>query len=731
MNPYVVKGVPFKVHNGISTALIPIFLDIETSNNQAEDPAELRCWITSIQVLFNNEYKLYRDVDEFIAWLRSLYAKYKLYPSKDLSKRMIVYIHNASYDLSYLIPYLQDLPGESSGIILKPNKYLTYVQGAFEFRCSYLLSGMSLEKWSEEMDIEHKKKVGYYDYDKVIYPDDELTDAEQIYDEYDVRAMEECLNKQLAYHGDDLSTIPYTATGYIRRDLRRSCIGDRYYRDTYFKSTQLSGELYDAMLKSFAGGYTHCSRFVRGQVIPGPIGHRDFKSHYPTQLACSALFPIGTPHVIYDILINDYSFSIEDILDKAPKFATMSIIKMTKATLASKDISMPFLQFSKMYETKLDYCYQDNGRVLSASGEWIMYLDNLTLQILKEQYNLSYTVLKVWEMKAGRLPDCFVKVVDKFFKGKSDKKNLVHELTDLYGELDERTRNAQFDLTQNKKGLNAIYGCCATNPLRNEFYNNGEDYNFGYKVRYDDDTVINEGLTSFYGKRGNFLPYQIGVWTTALARFELYQYICAIGYANCLYCDTDSIFYIKNETTEKSVADLNAEKRATAHFVTLDNGKLEYYDEFSSEPDCAAFKGLHSKCYGVVNEAYVNKKGEHMPRELKLTIAGVPARTLVGMDGDKPVYVTREDELADGESDPIKALDHLNFDTKFHTNTGVCVLYIGAEGYNTLRSPSTIEVNGHKVKTAGGCVIRKVTERLVKETADDVSLFDNDTVIEV
>ena len=56
---------------------------------------------------------------------------------------------------------------------------------------------------------------------------------------------------------------------------------------------------------------------------------------------------------------------------------------------------------------------------------------------------------------------------------------------------------------------------------------------------------------------------------------------------------------------------------ADGRCFTLDNGKLEYYDEFSSEPDCAAFKGLHSKCYGVVNEAYVNKKGEHMPRELK------------------------------------------------------------------------------------------------------------------
>ena len=715
MNPFVVNGVPFKVRNNIATSLVPIYLDIETSNNHAEDPADLRCWIVSIQVLFNGEYTLYRDVDECISWFRSLYKKYRLSTTADLQKRMICYIHNASYEASYLIPYIQELPGESSGIILKPNKYLTFTQGCFEFRCSYLLSGMSLEKWSQEMDIEHKKKVGLYDYDKEIYPDSELTDDEQMYDEYDVRAMDECLMKTLAYNKDDLSTVPYTSTGFVRRDLRRSCTEDRYYRDNYFRRSQLDGDLYDAMLKSFAGGYTHCNRFIRGKVIKGKIGHRDFKSHYPTQLACRDTFPIGKPHVIYDIYHNDYSMSIEDILAESPKFCTMSIIRFSSACLVDKHISMPFLQYSKCYEAHFDNCYQDNGRVLSAKGEWVMYLDNLTLQILNEQYNLTYTVLKVWEMKAGRVPDCIVSVIDKYFKGKSDNKNLVHELTEKYGKLDERTREAEFCLVQDKKKLNAIYGCCATNPLRNELVCSGEDYQFSYAVRYDDPDVIEEGLDKFYGKRNNFLPYQIGVWTTAMARFELYEYIKSIGYDKCLYCDTDSIFYIKDDYTEQAIEALNAEKRKTAHFVTLNNGKREYYDEFTSEPDCLAFKGLHSKCYGVVTD-----KG------LELTIAGVPSRTLVGMDGDIPIYVTREEELAGEETDPVKALNNLDYDFKFHVNTGVCVLYIGAEGYDTKRSPSTIMVNGHKVKTAGGCVIRKVEERLVKETADDVAEFDSD-----
>ena len=52
--------------------------------------------------------------------------------------------------MSYLYPYLLDLPGidkdsDFQGIIEAPNKYLSLVFGSYEFRCSYRLSGMSLE----------------------------------------------------------------------------------------------------------------------------------------------------------------------------------------------------------------------------------------------------------------------------------------------------------------------------------------------------------------------------------------------------------------------------------------------------------------------------------------------------------------------------------------------------------------------------------------------------------
>lgn len=741
MKTFKIKGIEFTYAKGSIYCLEPICLDIETSNNHAEKPEDLRCWIVSIQVLFNGQYHFFRYPEELIKWYEQLYKDLRLYPTKKFKKKLITFIHNASYDLSYLIPYINELPDfgySNQGIIEGPNKFLTYCRGSLEFRCSYQLSGMSLEKWSKEMNIEHKKQVGLYDYDAILYPDDELDENSKKYDLYDVLSMRECLEKQMQYHNDNLVSIPFTSTGYVRRILRRSCNKDKYYRNEYFYDNRLNADLYDYMLKSYAGGMTHNNRFYRDIVVRKGktyeytdgikirvknIGHRDFKSHYPTQMTCY-MFPLGVPQLIYK---NDMPFymTIGEILSYYPKFSSMSVIRFYDAKLKDFKISMPFMQFSKCYEASFKNKLLDNGRILQASGEWIMFLDDLTLRILSEQYDLEYEVIEVYRMLNKPLPDCIISVIDKYFKGKSDKKNLVHELTEQYGKLDNKTIEAEFELMQFKKFINAIYGCTATNPLRDQ-YELTDNMEFLLTDSHNDLESIAEGLSNYYKGRNNFLPYQVGVWVTARARYELYEYIKTIGYEKCLYCDTDSIFYIKDNDTEKAIENLNAEKRKKAHYVVLDNGNTEYYDEFTKEPDCKAFKGLHSKCYGVVTS-----KG------LELTIAGVPARTLIDKDPDgNLVYLTRENELRGKVKSDVRALNRLKDGFTFKVNTGVSALYIGATGYQSERKPTIMYINGHEIHTAGGCVIRKLESKIVHDVDFNIKLnkdfedsFDIDSIM--
>lgn len=720
------NGLSFKMAKGTYYCLEPICADTETSNNHAEDPKNLITWISSIQVLFNGQYYLFRYPEELVEFYRKIDRKYKLKPGK-FRYSMVTYFHNLSFDMAALVPYLKQLPDYGNsymGIIEGPNKFLTYVRGPFEFRCSYRLSGMSLEKWGKELSIEHPKAVGLYDYDRIIYQDDELDENSLVYDRLDVVSLKECLDKQFKFHRDDVSSTVLTSTGYIRRTLRSSCSKERFYRQDYFTKTRLNSTNYRFALRSYAGGYTHMNRYYANtllrcgtwqEYIPfsgdmvyiSKIKHRDFKSHYPTQMACYK-GPIGRPQLIYTSKI-PRPYPMERIFKHMDSFYYLVKIKITHAELRDISISMPFMQFSKMYQCQTNYKILDNGRVLEWDGQCYMYLDSLTLRILYEQYHMKYDIQEVWRMRLGYLPEPIVKVIDKYFKGKSDKKALVHELTEKYGKLDPQTVDAEFLLMQDKKGLNGIYGCCAMNPLRDQMSVDDEMV-FFYKTLYIKEEDIKEGLDTYYNNRMSFLPYQIGCWVTSAARYELAEYIGVfpgkgIGYKYVLYSDTDSLFYISNDKTEAAVKALNSEKRKTAHSVILDNGKVEFYDEFTEEPDCLAFKGLHSKCYGVVTD-----KG------LEITIAGVPARTITGLDeNNKPVYYTREEELAMGEKDPYKALDHLDDNFTFYINTGVCALYVGATGYGTPRVPTILNIDGHEVHTAGGCVIKKLDSKTIHD----------------
>lgn len=680
----------------------PIFLDIETSHNH--NPAAPKTWITSICCRFNGHTRLFRNVEKWVEWMKLLIILYSL----NADDRMVVYIHNASYDLSYLIPYIQrDLPGyENKSGIMDGKKIIVYQQSPFEFRCTYLLTGKSLEMWGKDFDVEHKKKIGMYDYNKIIFPDTPLSDQEQQYIENDVICMEECFAKQLEFTHDNVATIPLTSTGYVRRDLRTACNND-YYRNNYFNNSTLTAESYLYCLNSYAGGYTHNNRFKRSTVQEGPIGHRDFRSHYPSQIRCYPL-PFGKAEIYYDCTKKYHrkrhgDIRIQQILDLHPRFYTISKILITKCELINiNECSMPFLQRSKMFQlAENSRLICDNGRLLKMiRGSFVTYLDNYTLQIISEQYKLEYEVIKVYRFKNKMCPDCIAGVIDQYFAGKTNYKMEVKRCAAEYGEGSLPWLNASIHMMLSKNRLNAIYGCMATNPLKDDYmmdFREDPEKPINHKAKFTTLEEIKEGLQVYYGKRNSFLPYQVGCAVTSLARFELYQYIKCIGYDKVLYCDTDSIFYFKDPEVEQRIEALNEEKHKTAAFIVSASGERIYYDVFEAEPDVSHFKGLHSKCYGVVENG-----------RLKITIAGIPARTITGMNGEDPIYLSREEEMSGTVTDPVKALDKLNINFSFSVNTGTTALYRWCVPHKEI-------INGHEIDTAGGCIINKLSTKAIKD----------------
>ena len=63
---------------------------------------------------------------------------------------------------------------------------------------------------------------------------------------------------------------------------------------------------------------------------------------------------------------------------------------------------------------------------------------------------------------------------------------------------------------------------------------------------------------------------------------------------------------------------------------------------------------------------------------------------------------------------PVRALNNLSDNFSFEVNTGICALYVGATGYKTDRKPQILNIDGHEIHTAGGCVLKKLESKTVK-----------------
>lgn len=697
------------------------FMTVDTETSHSDHYT----WLSSIQVLFDNEYHLFRTPKEFIEYLNFLIYDLNLYSKR----RIMIIIHNASYDLSYLIGYFQKyLPDKEDRSIIKRdrNNIVAYRQGGLDFRDTFAISNCSLEKWGKDLNVEHQKKVGLYDYKKVIYQDSILTKEEQEYDKFDVLSLAECFRKQLIINNDTICTCPYTSTGYVRRDAERYARKDKYYRKKYFIQNRLDLEQFDMCVEGFAGGYTHNNRFHNDHVVTGLIGHSDFRSEYPSELRNYPL-PFGRPEWLYDITdpFNHSNKQYKDpefILSLYPEYSSLIELRLTRVIIKDKKISMPFMQRSKLHELQKDFCLCDNGRILSFKGDASMTVDNHLLKILLDQYDMDVEVVRVLAFRNEYLPKCLCDLIDYYFKAKSDLKTIHKKLEKELGELHPRTIEAAINLMMAKARLNGIYGMFVQNPLATSY-----DIDYDLKdplivnsVAEMDDEERAALLDSYYNNHRKVLPYQVGVFCTALARAELYEYLTeCIGYDNALYCDTDSIFYIKTPEIIEKIEKKNEEKRQLAEknkaYIITDQGKKIYYDCFESESDLKAFKGLHSKCYAYITE----------DDEFKATIAGVPARTIIAMDGDKPIYLTREEELSeitkemkledpDIKVDKWKAINNLEEHFFFNTNTGTTCNY---EDY-MLHDEVTVDIDGHTINTFGGCLISTLTAKQIKNMKD-------------
>ena len=489
----------------------PCAFDIETtsfidSNN--EKSATMYVWMLGI----NGLCMIGRTWEEFIDVINVIVEILQL----DENNRVVIGIHNLGYEFQFIRHYFV-WENVFSVDIRKPVYAIT--KNGIEFRDTLILSGYKLETVGKNLHTyKVKKMIGDLDYSKIRNCKTKLSEKEKVYCINDIKIVmayiQECIDTE-----SDITKIPLTKTGYIRRYVKNACFGLDITEKNYKKwdymeliqSLTLDPEEYRMLKRAFCGGFTHASPFYSGKICENVMS-MDLTSSYPTQL-CLPKFPMSKGEIHNISSKKDFEESL-------------------KLYCCLFDIEIENLQSKFMYDAYISRsrCIQcdnpiiSNGRVVSAD-RIVMTLTEQDYNIIKNVYTWDKIKIgKMYRYKRGYLPRDFVRSVLELYKSKTELKGL--EGNDKNG--------VPYSVTylNRKEMLNACFGMTVTDIVRDDII-----YQDDWKEETPD---LNESIEKYNSNKGRFLFYPWGVWTTACARTSVWSAIFNLK-DDYIYSDTDSV----------------------------------------------------------------------------------------------------------------------------------------------------------------------------------------------
>lgn len=505
-------------------------------------------------------------------------------------KRTIIYCHNYSYDYQFLRLFMFSAWGHPKSQLNTKSHYPIHMEWAngIQIRDSLILAQRKLEKWAVDMDVEHQKAMGSWDYDKLRTQSTTLSTAELHYMENDTLALVECLDATRIMLHKHVYSMPYTATGIPREEVRKK--GKMHNAHERFLSRALTVEEQHKMEDTYHGGFTHANRHYINQLIDyEPIIAYDFASSYPyvmlsEKMPMEKFSPLNKP--LY----------MDDILKLKDKYAIMFTLIARDVRVKDDFVAMPYLQMSKCYKTV--NAIPDNGRILKAAYVEIP-LTETDLEIIADQYIFgSHVCIDVESAMKDYLPDWYR---DYVFQCCTDK-------TKLKG-----GDPVAYNIAKGK--VNSLYGMCCQKPVKDDIE---EDYDTGeYIVQETDYAKV---YAKYIKKHGTVLSYQWGTWITAYAARNLFDLgKCVSPSGIWLYSDTDSCYATGwdsdrledyNRRTKQKLID-------AGYGPVLHNGREYWLGVAEKDGEYSEFKTQGAKRY-CCRDAQTG--------QLKITVAGVPKK---------------------------------------------------------------------------------------------------------
>lgn len=568
--------------------------DIETTYIKEIDNSVMYIW----QWQFGEDCTVIgRTWDELRMFMKKLYEHLS-----DEDQRLVIFVHNLSFEFVYLSGIF-DFEPETVFAIDHRQVLKVLFKDTFEYRCSYLQTNMSLRQFCEKMGVKNYKLK--YNYKKRRYWYTKLTPKEIAYCINDVKGLVQAIKVEMERDGDNLYTLPYTSTGYARRDAREAM---RWVSPNYIKNQIPDITIYHLLNDAFRGGNTHASRYYADKKltkeIHGLIHSVDVASMYPDSL-CNDLYPITRFTIVKDCTEE----KLNELVFKKGKAA---LIKCSLINVELKDdlIPVPYLATSKC-KGIVNGAY-DNGRILSADFISTTTFTDIDYKILLSQYKFDMIIQTVATARYGKLPPKLIECILSYYKGKTEYK-------DRDGDDEHSAYFYEIMYQKLKALLNAQYGMMAQNPVKpNIIYtNNRKD------IFKEDNSLDEEELLNKYYEHA-FLVYQWGVFCTSHCRAHLQAGIDACG-NGFIYCDTDSCKYIGDVDFSKINEYYLKRSKKNGCYATDVHGKTHFMGVFESEKDMLSFKTMGAKKYAYTS-LDKNKKTGKLEEKLHITIAGVNKR---------------------------------------------------------------------------------------------------------
>lgn len=502
--------------------------DFETHNDEESiTKQETSIWLACLldeNSKFGDENIFFYDMDSYLDYLESLCSiKRKKIKGKNetrVPKNICIYDFNLSFEWSFILPYLLKRGFQYKETIEDSDEYVYNTvstksvssvwlinikfgksSGRLMFRDLNKLFTGSLKTVAKSFGLETQK--GEIDYRLNRLHDYIITEEEKLYCYNDVRIIVEML-VQMNERDDKDFWNSCSMASYSMKKLLKSCFprATKPYKEFRKIYPELGQEETDFLRQSVGGGITYAPKLWQFIDINKPILHIDAHQMHPTQMY-SKPFPYGEGEYFTGrptkIFKHINCCRIRITYDDVKLHSIISLIGIDMIT--DKELVVWDFEIPTMYK-----CYVNLE---------IEYLDGYCYKAKYAPFRRYVKDNYLARLNARMTKDTFGVLYYKLLNNSS------------YGKFLEKPHNERFKNTINNLGV-------------------------------IDSIVEEKGLDEIsVNARYTYLP--VGSCIPAYSRVQLIETAFLFGWEKICYFDTDSIFVLLDENTQKVWDSLNQE----------------------------------------------------------------------------------------------------------------------------------------------------------------------------